>query len=80
MQTYAQQGALPAVNHTFLNRGTYNQIVEFWQNGSRSVNVNPPGQSGLVTAAGGASAHTRDQLQLYAAFQYKDQLLDPLHP
>jgi penicillin G amidase len=79
IQHYQPLGALPSVNHPYLNRGTYNQIVEFTRRSSRSVNVNPPGQSGFV-GLGGASPHAFDQLELYATWQYKDQVLDPLRP
>jgi penicillin amidase len=68
------------VQHPFLNRGTYNQIIEFTRSSSRSVNVNPPGQSGFVQLPGVPAAHTTDQLELYATWQYKDQHLDPLRP
>lgn len=80
VQNYAALGALPSVSHPFLNRGTYNQIVEFTWRSSRSVNVNPPGQSGHVSLSGGAAEHTHDQLALYASWRYKEQILDPLRP
>lgn len=80
IQRYTPLGALPSVQHPYLNRGTYNQIVEFTRNTSRSVNVNPPGQSGFVQVPGTPSPHATDQLGLYATWQYKDQHLDPLRP
>jgi penicillin amidase len=82
VQNYSTLGALPSVSHPFLNRGTYNQIVEFTRSASRSVNVNPPGQSGLVTnpTSPTPADHTRDQLDLYASWRYKPQHLDPLRP
>jgi penicillin amidase len=80
IQRYTPLGALPSVQHPFLNRGTYNQIIEFTRSSSRSVNVNPPGQSGFVQFPGVPAAHTTDQLELYATWQYKDQHLDPLRP
>jgi hypothetical protein len=68
-----------------VDRGSYNQIIELGQT-LFSVNVVPPGQSGLVNAAllaqiqaqSGAQqratmdqAHLTDQLNLYELFQYK---------
>lgn len=57
----------------YMNRGTYNQIVEFNKKGSRSVNILPPGQSGNPL-----SAHFDDQRLLYANWQYKPMVLDIL--
>ena len=78
VQAYAVQGALPAVQHPFMNRGTYNQVVELWRTGARSANVNPPGQNGFVRAPGVPGPSTHDQLLLYATWQYKPMVLDPL--
>ena len=68
-----------------VDRGSYNQIIELAAT-LFSVNVVPPGQSGLVNAVllaqiqaqSGAQqratmdqAHLTDQLNLYELFQYK---------
>jgi len=68
-----------------VDRGSYNQIVELAPT-LFSVNIVPPGQSGLVNAAllaqieaqSGAQqrmtmdqAHLTDQLELYERFEYK---------
>jgi hypothetical protein len=68
-----------------VDRGSYNQIIELGPT-LFSVNVVPPGQSGLVNAVllaqiqaqSGAQqratmdqAHLTDQLNLYELFQYK---------
>ena len=68
-----------------VDRGSYNQIIELAPT-LFSVNVQPPGQSGLVNAAllaqieatSGAQqraildqAHLTDQLELYERFEYK---------
>ncbi|MBK9178469.1 MAG: penicillin acylase family protein [Acidimicrobiales bacterium] len=75
LTTYTPLGALPGIERRFLNRGTYNQVLELAPGRVSAVNVVPPGQSGLVTAAGTA-AHTDDQLELYDDFRYKAQFLD----
>jgi len=68
-----------------VDRGSYNQIIELAPT-LFSVNVQPPGQSGLVNAAllaqieatSGAQrrmimdgAHLTDQLEIYERFEYK---------
>jgi len=68
-----------------VDRGSYNQIIELGPT-LFSVNVQPPGQSGLVNAAllvqieatSGAQrrmimdgAHLTDQLEIYERFEYK---------
>lgn len=59
----------------YINRGTYNQIVEFDKNSSKSVNILPPGQSGNPF-----SPHFDDQRLLYSSWQYKPMVLDILKP
>lgn len=74
-----QQGALPSPIIHFMNRGTYNQIVEMprrrcrW--GSRrwepnAWNVIPPGQSGFINYLAEYN-HAYDQLSLYETWTYK---------
>ena len=68
-----------------VDRGSYNQIIELAPT-LFSVNVQPPGQSGLVNAVllaqieatSGAQrrmimdgAHLTDQLEIYERFEYK---------
>ncbi|MBT2643633.1 penicillin acylase family protein [Bacillus sp. ISL-41] len=57
----------------YMNRGTYNQIVEFSKKDSKSVNILPPGQSGNPM-----SPHFDDQRLLYANWEYKPMILDIL--
>jgi hypothetical protein len=74
MQSYDKGGALPGGKlHPYMNRGTYNQIVEMRGGGSlpNAMNVIPPGQSGLVLLPGIANPHVADQVALYASWTYK---------
>jgi penicillin amidase len=75
MQNYTAQGGLPAsyATHPFMNRGTYNQIVEMRAGGSlpNAKNVIPPGQSGLLVYPGVPSPHAFDQVELYVTWTYK---------
>jgi len=76
MQSYDSQGALPGGPlHPFMNRGTYNQIVEMVAEGLPNANnVIPPGVSGFVAFPGLASPHVADQVALYASWTYKPML------
>ena len=79
----SQLGAVPAQVMHYMNRGTYNQIVEMprsrrWHHfGTREPiahNVIPPGQSGFVHVMNGVptiSPHAYDQLLLYETWTYK---------
>ncbi|MFP7297188.1 penicillin acylase family protein [Neobacillus niacini] len=58
-----------------MNRGTYNQIVEFSKSNTKSMNILPPGQSGNPF-----SPHFDDQRLLYANWEYKPMILDILKP
>jgi penicillin amidase len=73
MQSYDAQGALPGGPiHPYMNRGTYNQIVEVRAEGLPiGKNVIPPGQSGLVLLPGVPSPYVADQVALYASWTYK---------
>ncbi len=76
-------GALPTKVMHYMNRGTYNQIVEmprkkwwhrFWNPAPYASNVIPPGQSGFIHLVGGLptiSPHAYDQLMLYETWTYK---------
>src|SRR2546427_9107759 len=74
-----------------VDRGSYNQIIEIAPT-LFSVNVVPPGQSGLINAtllaqieaSSGAQrrmimdqAHLTDQLEIYELFQYKPMPFTP---
>ena len=76
MQSYTSLGALPGGKlHPYMNRGTYNQIVEMVADGlPNAENVVPPGQSGLVVLPGIASPYVADQVALYASWTYKPVL------
>lgn len=75
----SQIGALPRVPMHYMNRGTYNQIVEmpkyklyhkYWSPAPYAYNVIPPGQSGFINAFG-EYKHAYDQLPLYETWTYK---------
>lgn len=75
----SQLGALPPAPMHYMNRGTYNQIVEMprrrWRWGCRSTtpnawNVIPPGQSGFMNYLFEYN-HAYDQLSLYETWTYK---------
>ncbi|MGQ9641449.1 MAG: penicillin acylase family protein [Candidatus Bathycorpusculaceae bacterium] len=79
---FSQLGALPAPTMHYMNRGTYNHIVEMprwdWFKPPKAVNVIPPGQSGFVHLVDGTivvSPHAYDQLPLYETWTYKPVLL-----
>lgn len=62
----------PAVPDTiWMNRGTYNQLVQLGRHRISARNVVSPGQSGDPT-----SPHFADQLPLYAQWRYKPMRLD----
>ncbi|WP_342433079.1 penicillin acylase family protein [Neobacillus sp. FSL H8-0543] len=70
---FQQLGAVGVKPILSMNRGTYNQIVEFSKSNTRSVNILPPGQSGNPF-----SPHFDDQRLLYANWEYKPMVLDIL--
>lgn len=56
----------------WMNRGTYNQIVQLGPGRAlTAVNVDPPGESGLA-----GSPYFADQLRLYATWRYKPMRLN----
>ena len=83
MQSYDEQGALPAdaFEHPRMNRGTYNHIAEM-STPQEAMNVIPPGTSGFMylDIAGGKtptptpSPYAYDQVELYASWTYKPML------
>ncbi|OLS33957.1 penicillin acylase family protein [Bacillus sp. MRMR6] len=72
---FQQLGARGVPSILSMNRGTYNQIVEFSKASTKSVNILPPGQSGNPF-----SSHFDDQRLLYANWEYKPMILDILKP
>lgn len=65
-------GAGQVPDTIWMNRGTYNQIVDLGtRRVQRAINIVPPGQSGNPL-----DPHFADQLQLYATWQYKTMRLD----
>ena len=75
---FSELGSLASPSMPYMNRGTYNQIIELpiWtHNPSLSTfgeNVLPPGQSGFVNASGVPSVFAYDQLSLYTSWMFKD--------
>jgi penicillin amidase len=72
-------GALPPPIMHYMNRGTYNQIVEMpkhkwrhrgWNRDPYAFNVIPPGQSGFMNINYEYN-HAYDQLELYETWTYK---------
>ncbi|MFX1240672.1 MAG: penicillin acylase family protein [Promethearchaeota archaeon] len=72
-------GALPPPVMHYMNRGTYNQIVEMpkhkwwhnsWNSAPYAFNVIPPGQSGFMNYLF-EYKHAYDQLALYETWTYK---------
>ena len=72
---FQQLGARGVDPILYMNRGTYNQIVEFTKKDVNSVNILPPGQSGNPS-----SPHFDDQRLLYSNWEYKRMVLDILKP
>lgn len=71
---FRQQGALPGPLMHYMNRGTYNQIVEMPTSAlPHAENVLPPGQSGFMNYLF-QYKHTYDQLALYENWMYKPVL------
>jgi penicillin amidase len=83
MQSYDEQGALPAdaFEHPRMNRGTYNHIAEM-STPQEAMNVIPPGTSGFMyldivggkTPTPTPSPYAYDQVELYASWTYKTML------
>jgi penicillin G amidase len=72
---FQQLGAGKVDSILNMNRGTYNQIVEFTKKDVNSVNILPPGQSGNPS-----SPHFDDQRLLFSNWEYKPMVLDILKP
>ncbi len=52
--------------------GTYQQIAQFSETGSRAENLIPPGQSAFFSTAGVPSPHVADQWPLYQTYEMKE--------
>lgn len=59
----------------YANRGTENNMAVLGRGQARLCIAAPPGQSGFVAPDGTKSAHYADQLELYAAFDCRDEQL-----
>lgn len=61
----------------YQNRGTQNHLVELSKRRVEGININPPGQSGFISPSGELSPHYKDQLELYADWEYKPMAFRP---
>jgi penicillin amidase len=68
------------VDHIFMDRGTYNHVIEYLTRPAgrglgnseiKAGSVIPPGQSGFLPPQGQESPHYEDQLSLYVEWRYK---------
>lgn len=66
---WTPQGVGSVPDTIWMNRGTYNQLVDL-RGRVQAWNVVAPGQSGDPT-----SPHFSDQLELYATWEYKEMVL-----
>jgi penicillin amidase len=75
---FSELGGLASPEMPYMNRGTYNQVIELprWTKNTQEIprcgNVLPPGQSGFVNASGIPSTFAFDQLPLYTSWMFKD--------
>ncbi len=75
---FSELGCLASPEMPYMNRGTYNQVIELprWIKNAQEIprcgNVLPPGQSGFVNTSGIPSAFAFDQLPLYTSWMFKD--------
>ena len=78
MVGFSELGSLSSPEMPYMNRGTYNQVIELprWTkdptSSPRGENVLPPGQSGFVNSQGIPSLFAYDQLPLYTSWMFKD--------
>jgi len=78
MVDFSELGGLGSPVMPYMNRGTYNQVIELpsWTKepliSPRGESVLPPGQSGFVNFQGVASPFAYDQLPLYTSWMFKD--------
>lgn len=75
---FSELGSLSSPVMPYMNRGTYNQVVELplWTDDPLSPphgeSVLPPGQSGFMNSLQQPSAFAYDQLPLYVSWLFKD--------
>jgi penicillin amidase len=78
MHDFSELGSLESPVMPYMNRGTYNQVIELpkWTQNSLGspigANVLPPGQSGFINASGVPSPFAYDQLPLYISWMFKE--------
>jgi penicillin G amidase len=78
MKGFSELGSLASPVMPYMNRGTYNLVVElsgFTKEQTEApigVSVLPPGQSGFVNAQGNHTAFAYDQLPLYTSWVFKE--------
>jgi penicillin amidase len=78
MVDFSELGSLESPLMPYMNRGTYNQVIELprWTkeplSSPKGENVLPPGQSGFVNSQGVPSPFAYDQLPLYTSWMFKD--------
>ncbi|MEP0546559.1 MAG: penicillin acylase family protein [Rhodothermales bacterium] len=60
--------------------GTYQQLLQFAENGSRAENMVPPGQSAFFNSVGQPSPHIADQWPLYQTYEMKPFLFLGANP
>jgi penicillin amidase len=88
MDGFSELGSLASPEMPYMNRGTYNQVIELpsWTKdptiSPRGESVLPPGQSGFVDFQGIPSLFAYDQLPLYTTWMFKDMhiIADDLLP
>ena len=88
MKGFSELGSLPSPVMPYMNRGTYNIVVELphWTKDDRTPpiteSVLPPGQSGFVNAQGNHTVFAYDQFPLYISWMFKEMHIngDPLLP
>ncbi|PNX50941.1 MAG: hypothetical protein BV458_12310 [Thermoplasmata archaeon M9B2D] len=77
IQGFKRLGSLEPPSMPYMNRGTYNLVVELplWIRGSTNTSIAesvlPPGQSGFMDSEGIASMFAYDQLPLYTSWMFK---------
>ena len=88
MVDFSELGSLVSPVMPYMNRGTYNQVIELpsWTKeptiSPRGESVLPPGQSGFVNSQGIPSVYAYDQLPLYTTWMFKEMhiIADDLLP
>jgi penicillin amidase len=80
---FYELGLLNSEPMPYMDRGTYNQIVELplWTNSDAqefpiAENILPPGQCGFLNSTENTGNHVCDQLDLYTNWQFKSMLFN----